>query len=30
MEKIYITAQELLESSFKLAHQVFEDGFRPQ
>ena len=30
MHKIYITAQELLESSFKLAHKIFEDGFRPQ
>ncbi|MBL7002856.1 MAG: hypoxanthine phosphoribosyltransferase [Gammaproteobacteria bacterium] len=29
MNKIYITAQELLESSFKLANQIFEDGFRP-
>jgi len=30
MNKYYITAQSLLESSFRLAHQVFEDGFRPQ
>ena len=30
MKKIYITAQELLESSFKLAHRIFADGFRPQ
>ena len=30
MHKIYITAQMLLESSFRLAHQVFEDGFRPK
>lgn len=30
MQKTYITAQSLLESSFRLAHQVFEDGFRPQ
>lgn len=29
MNKIYITAQELLESSFKLAHQILEDGFKP-
>ncbi len=29
MHKIYITAQELLESSFKLAHQILEDGFHP-
>lgn len=30
MNKIYISAQELLESSFRLAHQIFEDDFRPQ
>ena len=30
MEKRYITAQELLEDSFRLAAQVYEDGFRPQ
>ena len=29
MKKTYISAQELLESSFKLAHQIYEDGFRP-
>lgn len=29
MQKVYITAQNLLESSFKLAHQIYEDGFRP-
>ena len=29
MEKYYITAQELLESSFRLAHMIYEDGFRP-
>ena len=29
MNKFYITAQNLLESSFRLAHQIFEDGFRP-
>jgi hypoxanthine phosphoribosyltransferase len=29
MQKTYITAQELLESSFKLAHEIFSDGFRP-
>ena len=29
MHKIYITAQNLLESSFKLAHMIYEDGFRP-
>lgn len=30
MNKIYISAGELLESSFRLAHMIFEDGFRPQ
>ena len=30
MDKIYITAQELLEDSFRLAHKIFEDGFHPQ
>ena len=30
MDKYYITAQELLEDSFRLAHQVFDDGFRPE
>ena len=30
MNKKYITAQELLEDSFRVAAQVFEDGFRPQ
>ena len=30
MDKYYITAQALLEDSFRLAHQVFEDGFHPQ
>jgi len=30
MQKTYISAQELLESSFKLAHAVYSDGFRPQ
>lgn len=29
MEKTYITAQKLLEDSFRLASQVYEDGFRP-
>lgn len=28
-EKIYITSQDLLVDSFRLAHQVYEDGFRP-
>ena len=30
MEKKFITAQELLEDSFRLAAKVYEDGFRPQ
>ncbi|MBL4941495.1 MAG: hypoxanthine phosphoribosyltransferase [Colwellia sp.] len=30
MSKVYITAQELLEDSFRLASKVFQDGFRPQ
>ena len=30
MNKVYITAQELLESSFRLGHMIVEDGFRPQ
>lgn len=30
MDKVYITAQELLEDSFRLAHKVFADGFHPQ
>lgn len=30
MEKIYITAQSLLEDSFRLAAEVYKDGFRPQ
>jgi len=30
MSKHFITAQNLLEDSFKLAAKVFEDGFRPQ
>ncbi len=29
MEKMYLTAQGLLEDSFKLAHQVYTSGFRP-
>ena len=28
-DKCYITAQQLLEDSFSLAAQVYEDGFRP-
>ena len=30
VNKVYITAQELLEDSFRLAHQIYEDGFHPQ
>ena len=30
MNKKFITAQALLEDSFRLAAQVYEDGFRPQ
>ena len=30
MDKVYISAQELLEDSFRLAHKIFEDGFHPQ
>jgi len=30
MNKYYISAQELLEDSFRLAHQVYESGFRPE
>ncbi len=28
-DKRYITAQQLLEDSFRVAAQVYEDGFRP-
>ena len=28
-DKTFITAQQLLEDSFRLAHQIFEDGFHP-
>ena len=30
MQKRFITAQELLEDSFRVAAKVYEDGFRPQ
>jgi hypoxanthine phosphoribosyltransferase len=30
VEKVYISAQELLEDSFRLAHKIFTDGFHPQ
>lgn len=29
MDKLYITANELLDDSFRLAHKVLESGFRP-
>lgn len=28
-DKVYITSQELLQDSFRLAHQVIQSGFRP-
>jgi hypoxanthine phosphoribosyltransferase len=28
-DKVFITSQDLLQDSFRLAHQVLEDGFRP-
>ena len=28
-EKVFITSQELLQDSFRLADKVFQDGFRP-
>lgn len=30
MDKVYITAQMLLEDSFRLAEKVYVDGFRPK
>ena len=30
MDKIFITAQQLLEDSFRLAHLIYKDGFHPQ
>ncbi len=30
MHKVFISAQELLESSFRLANKIYNDGFRPQ
>ena len=29
MDKTFITAQQLLEDSFRLAHRIYEDGFHP-
>lgn len=28
-DKIFISAQQLLEDSYRLAHQIYDDGFRP-
>lgn len=28
-DKVYITSQQLLQDSFRLAHKVLEDGFKP-
>lgn len=30
MDKVFISAQSLLEDSFRLAHQIYQDGFYPQ
>ena len=30
VDKVYISAQQLLEDSFRLAAQVYDSGFRPQ
>jgi len=30
VDKTFISAQQLLEDSFRLAHKIFEDGFYPQ
>ncbi|MBO1254923.1 hypoxanthine phosphoribosyltransferase [Alteromonas sp. 5E99-2] len=30
MDKVFLTSQSLLEDAFRLASQVYEDGFRPQ
>ena len=29
MEKLYVSAEELLRASYELAWQVYESGFRP-
>lgn len=29
MDKTFISAQELIEDSFRLAHRIYEDGFHP-
>jgi hypoxanthine phosphoribosyltransferase len=30
VDKVFITAQQLLEDSFRLAHMIYQDGFYPQ
>jgi hypoxanthine phosphoribosyltransferase len=30
MDKVYITSESLLKDAFRLASQVYEDGFRPE
>jgi hypoxanthine phosphoribosyltransferase len=30
VDKVFITAQQLLEDSFRLAHLIYKDGFHPQ
>jgi len=29
VDKVFISAQELIEDSFRLAHRIYEDGFHP-
>jgi uncharacterized protein len=29
VDKVYISAQSLLEDSFRLAHEIYQDGFNP-
>jgi hypothetical protein len=29
VDKVFISAQQLLEDSFRLAHRIYEDGFHP-
>ena len=29
VEKLYISAQELLDDSFRLAHRIYDSGFKP-
>jgi len=30
VDKVFITARQLLEDSFRLAHMIYQDGFHPQ